>query len=39
MKLQSADVPIYGRSYALSIERDNELEQVLAALKSIGQLS
>ncbi len=39
VKLQSADVPIYSRSYALSIERDNELEQVLAALKSIGQLS
>ncbi len=39
VKLQKADVPIYSRSYALSIDRDNELEQVLAALKNIGQLS
>ena len=39
VKLQQADVPIYSRSYALSIDRENELEQVLAALKSIGQLS
>ncbi|NES81989.1 MAG: type I restriction endonuclease subunit R [Moorea sp. SIO2B7] len=39
VKLQQADVPIYGRSYALSIDRENELEQVLVALKSIGQLS
>lgn len=38
VKLQQADVPIYNRSYALSIERANELEQVLAALKGIGQL-
>ncbi|NEO24495.1 type I restriction endonuclease, partial [Moorena sp. SIO4A5] len=38
VKLQPADVPIYGRSYALSIERKNELEQVLAALKAIGRL-
>ncbi|MEQ9482313.1 type I restriction endonuclease [Coleofasciculus sp. F4-SAH-05] len=38
VKLQQADVPIYGRSYALSIDRANELEQVLAALKGIGQL-
>ncbi|NEQ61892.1 MAG: type I restriction endonuclease subunit R [Moorea sp. SIO4A1] len=38
VKLQPADVPIYGRSYALSIDRENELEQVLAALKAIGQL-
>lgn len=37
VKLQPADVPIYGRSYALSIDRENELEQVLAALKAIGQ--
>lgn len=35
VKLQLADVPIYGRSYALSIDRENELEQVLAALKAI----
>ena len=39
VKLQPADVPIYSRSYALSIDRENELEQVLAALKNIGQLS
>ncbi|MGK7895937.1 MAG: type I restriction endonuclease [Xenococcus sp. (in: cyanobacteria)] len=39
VKLQQANVPIYSRSYALSIDRENELEQVLAALKSIGQLS
>jgi len=39
VKLQKADIPIYSRSYALSIDRENELEQVLAALKSIGQLS
>ncbi|NEO70641.1 type I restriction endonuclease [Moorena sp. SIO3H5] len=38
VKLQPADVPIYGRSYALSIDRENELEQVLTALKAIGQL-
>ena len=36
VKLQQANVPIYSRSYALSIDRDNELEQVLAALKKIG---
>ncbi len=39
VKLQKANFPIYGRSYALSIDRENELEQVLAALKYIGQLS
>lgn len=39
VKLQQVDVPIYSRSYALSIDRENELEQVLATLKSIGQLS
>ena len=38
VKLQQADVPIYSRSYALSIDRENELEQVLAVLKSISQL-
>ncbi len=37
VKLQQADVPIYSRSYALSIERKNEFEQVLATLKAIGQ--
>ncbi len=39
VKLQKTDIPTYSRSYALSIDRENELEQVLAALKSIGQLS
>ncbi len=39
VKLQKANVPIYSRSYALSIEKENELEQVLAALKNIGNLS
>lgn len=39
VKLQEANVPIYSRSYALSMDRENELEQVLAALKAIGQLS
>lgn len=38
VKLQQADVPTYSRSYALSIDRENELEQVLAVLKSISQL-
>ena len=38
VKLQKADIPIYSRSYALSIDRENELEKVLAALKSISQL-
>ncbi|WP_287518207.1 type I restriction endonuclease [Okeania sp. SIO2C2] len=39
VKLQKANVPIYSRSYALSTEKENELEQVLAALKNIGNLS
>ncbi len=39
VKLQEANVPIYSRYYALSMDRENELEQVLAALKAIGQLS
>ncbi|MEM9272190.1 MAG: type I restriction endonuclease [Cyanobacteria bacterium P01_F01_bin.143] len=39
VKLQKADIPLYSRSYALSIDRENELEQVLAAFKSISQLS
>ncbi len=39
VKLQKANVPIYGRSYALSIDRENELEQVLAVLKHIGNFS
>ena len=38
VKLRRVDTPLYSRSYALSIERENELEQVLAALKHIGQL-
>ena len=39
VKLQKANVPIYSRSYALSIEKENELEQVLAGLKNLGNLS
>ncbi|MGK7918860.1 MAG: type I restriction endonuclease [Trichodesmium sp.] len=39
VKLETTNLPIYSRSYALSIERENELEQVLAALKYIGNLS
>ncbi|NEP12810.1 MAG: type I restriction endonuclease subunit R [Symploca sp. SIO2C1] len=38
VKLQRTATPLYNRSYALSIERDNELYQVLAVLKHIGQL-
>lgn len=38
VKLLHSKPPQYSRSYALSIERDNELEQVLAALKRIGSL-
>ncbi|MGK7929898.1 MAG: type I restriction endonuclease [Microcystaceae cyanobacterium] len=36
VKLQAADVYTYSRSYALSMDRENELEQVLAVLKRIG---
>ncbi len=39
VKLQKADVRIYSRSYALSIDRENDLEEVLAALKNIGNFS
>jgi hypothetical protein len=39
VKLQAADIPLYSRSYALSIDRESDLEQVLAALKRLGQLS
>lgn len=39
VKLQKADVPIYSCSYPLSIDRGNDLEQVLAALKNIGNFS
>lgn len=38
VKLVRGEVPIYSRSYALSIERDNELEQVFGVLRRIGQL-
>ena len=37
VKLQEADVPLYSRSYALSMDREHELEQVLAVLKAISQ--
>ncbi len=37
VKLQEADVPLYSRSYALSMDREHELEQVLAALKAVSQ--
>ncbi|MGK7944695.1 MAG: type I restriction endonuclease [Microcystaceae cyanobacterium] len=39
VKLQPADVPLYSHSYALSIDREHDLEQVLAALKKIGHFS
>ncbi|MDJ1174805.1 restriction endonuclease subunit R [Roseofilum capinflatum] len=39
VKLQPSDPPIYSRSYALSIERPYELEQVLSVLKTISQLA
>ena len=38
VKLIQGKIPEYSRSYALSIERENELEQVLSALKNIGQI-
>ncbi|MGB3511127.1 MAG: type I restriction endonuclease [Microcoleaceae cyanobacterium] len=38
VKLIQAEIPQYSRSYALSMERDNELEQVLAGLKNISQI-
>ncbi len=38
VKLIQQEQPKYGRSYALSIERDAEFQQVLSALKRIGQL-
>jgi hypothetical protein len=37
VKLQRNGIPQYSRSYALSLERENELEQVLGVLKQIGQ--
>ena len=38
VKLVHQEKPKYARSYALSIERDTELQQVLNVLKRIGQL-
>jgi len=38
VKLVQQEKPKYARSYALSIERDAELQQVLSVLKLIGQL-
>lgn len=38
VKLVKQEQPQYGRSYALSIERDAEFQQVLSVLKRIGQL-
>jgi predicted type IV restriction endonuclease len=38
VKLVHQEKPKYARSYALSIERDTELQQVLSALKRVGQL-
>ncbi|EAW37704.1 type I restriction endonuclease [Lyngbya sp. PCC 8106] len=38
VKLVKTEPPQYGRSYALSIERENELEQVLATLKKISKI-
>jgi hypothetical protein len=38
VKLVQQEKPKYARSYALSIERDPEFQQVLSVLKRIGQL-
>ena len=38
VKLVQQEKPKYARSYALSIERDAELQQVLSVLKCISQL-
>ena len=38
VKLIRADTPAYSRSYALSLERGNDIERVLIVLKHIGQL-
>lgn len=38
IKLIQQNQPQYARSYALSIERENELYQVLSVLKRLGQL-
>lgn len=37
LKLIKEDKPKYTRSYALSIEKENELQQVLSILKGIGE--
>ena len=37
LKLEHSPTPAYARSFALSIERDDELEQVLGILKAIGE--
>jgi len=38
IKLIQQNQPQYARSYALSIEREDELYQVLSVLKRLGQL-
>ncbi|MEH2437544.1 MAG: type I restriction endonuclease subunit R [Nostoc sp.] len=38
VKLIQQEYPWYARSYALSIERDSELHQVLSVLKRLGEL-
>ncbi|MEC4984067.1 MAG: restriction endonuclease subunit R [Oscillatoria sp. PMC 1068.18] len=38
VKVSGKDSLVYSRSYALSLERNNDLEQVLSVLKKIGQL-
>ncbi|MFN6461695.1 MAG: hypothetical protein RMZ41_007575 [Nostoc sp. DedVER02] len=38
VKLVKQEKPKYARSYALSIERDAEFQQVLGVLKRISQL-
>jgi predicted type IV restriction endonuclease len=38
VKLVQQEKPKYARSYALSVERDTEFQQVLSVLKRIGQL-
>jgi hypothetical protein len=38
LKLILQENPKYSRSYALSIEKENELQQVLAVLKRLGEL-
>ena len=38
MKLVKQEEIKYARSYALSIEKDGEFEQVLSVLKRVGEL-